>query len=157
MHGFHWLAALACVSAGQWADLVVSTLEGEDTTTAGGGGTASGKATVYLGYLRSFRGGMGLAVVKCIKGCTCADTLMDGRWEQKVSLLQVHGFPVSQHAKCRIRVAIVPRDAGSGKAAVAAAGGGSKFQLTSIMVAHTPVVLSSYAGQLDDFEAAADG
>ena len=131
----------------------MSTLEGEGATAGGS------KATVYLGYLRSFSGGMGQAVVKCVKGCTCADTLVDGRWEQKVSLLQVHGFLVTQAKMCRIRVTIVPRDSGGGggNAAAEAAGGSNKFQLTSVMVAHTPVVLSSYAGQLGDLEAAADG
>lgn len=52
---------------------------------------------------------------------------------------------VSQHPRCRLRVTIVPRPGMSGGDAA-----GNKFQLAAVMVAHTPVVLSSYDRQAAD-------
>ena len=53
---------------------------------------------------------------------------------------------VSQHPRCRLRVTIVPRPGQSGGDSQA----GNKFQLAAVMVAHTPVVLSSYDRQAAD-------
>lgn len=36
-------------------------------------------------------------------------------------------------------------------------GAGNKFQLASVVVAHTPVVLASYAAQAADLERAVEG
>ena len=61
------------------------------------------------------------------------------------SIFPAH-LQVSQHPACRLRVTIVPRPgqrAGDGEA-------GGKFQLAAVMVAHTPVVLSSYERQAAD-------
>ena len=63
---------------------------------------------------------------------------------------------VSQHPACRIRVTTVPRTADTPGGA-RPPGAGGKFQLTSIMVAHMPVVLASYALQAHDLEVAVGG
>ncbi len=58
---------------------------------------------------------------------------------------------VSQHPACRIRITTVPRGADTPGGAQPQ---GGKFQLTSVMVAHMPVVLASYALQAHDLEVA---
>lgn len=60
---------------------------------------------------------------------------------------------VSQHPACRIRISTVERSAESPGGAQPP-GAGGKFQLTSVMVAHMPVVLASYALQAHDLEVA---
>ena len=139
---------------------------------------------------------MGLARVECVSGCTCQPALVDGLWEQRVSLQQMHTFEarrrqlaaccllgapavrrwrasivltlrllahtrthpvqVSQHAACRLRVTIVPRSKDTPGGA-RPAGGGTKFQVASLVVAHTPVVLASYQNQAADLAKAVEG
>lgn len=114
------------VSPGDWVELEVSTADG----TGDGAGGGDDKATVFLGYLRSYEG-MGQARVQCVSGCKCVATTVNARWKQKVSLTQMHQFKVSQHPRCKLRVTIVQPDDG----------GGSKVQLNAVMVAHFPVVI----------------
>ncbi|PRW56718.1 hypothetical protein C2E21_4783 [Chlorella sorokiniana] len=119
---------------GSWVELELSTEEAPGRR---------GVATVILGYLRSYQG-MGLARVTCAAGCSCKPGLVDGLWRQHTSLMQMTSLQVSQHPRCRLRVTIVPRPGQAGGEA------GNKFQLTAVMVAHTPVVLSSYDRQAAD-------
>lgn len=46
---------------------------------------------VSLSYLKSYRG-MGTAQVACVSGCACEPQLLDGTWENKVSLQQILQF-----------------------------------------------------------------
>lgn len=64
-----------------------------------------------------------------------------------------HCLQVSQHPACRIRITTVPRSSDTPGGAQPP-GAGRKFQLTSVMVAHMPVVLASYALQVADLEVA---
>lgn len=129
---------------GAWLELAMSTEEGPGR---------QGKATVYLGHLRSYAG-MGLARVECRSGCTCTPTQVDGLWKQRVSLMQMHAFKVTQHPRCVIRVTNEARGDSSGSGDSSSSGrgsqGGNKFQVSSLMVAHEPLVLSSYAAQATD-------
>ena len=50
-------------------------------------------AEVLLTYLRSYER-MGVAQVKCVAGCACPTTEIDGTWEARASLLQIHRFKV---------------------------------------------------------------
>ncbi|KAL4442048.1 hypothetical protein ABPG77_011309 [Micractinium sp. CCAP 211/92] len=127
---------------GSWIELQVSTEESPGKR---------GAATVYLGHLRSYEG-MGAARVECRSGCTCAPSRADGLWSAHVSLMQMHTFQTTQHPRCTLRVTILDLPtSGAG----AARGRGHKFQLSAIMVAHQPVVLSSYASQAADLALAA--
>ncbi|KAI3436557.1 hypothetical protein D9Q98_005973 [Chlorella vulgaris] len=143
---------------GDWIELEVS--------TADSSADAGQWCTLYLGFLRSYQG-MGLARVVCKSGCECAESLVEAQWRQLVSLTQTHSFQVTQHPKCRLRLTIVERaneqtaevanDGSSTQAAATNATSipsGSKFQLSSVMVAHFPVVLDNRiagtAGGLSD-------
>lgn len=69
------------------------------------------QAEVLLTYLRSYEG-MGTAQVKCISGCTCSTTYLDGTWEQKASLLQIHPFKVRRVGRAGVlccRADYIPR------------------------------------------------
>ena len=92
---------------------------------------------------------MGLARVQCVSGCACANSLVDGLWRQRVSLVQLLSIEVSQHPRCRLRVTVVPRSAGTPGGA-APKGSGFKFQLSAAMVAHAPVVMDTYERQAAD-------
>lgn len=48
---------------------------------------------MLLTYLRSYQQ-MGVAQVKCVAGCTCPTSELDGTWDTKASLLQIHRFKV---------------------------------------------------------------
>ncbi|KAL4427831.1 hypothetical protein ABPG75_001920 [Micractinium tetrahymenae] len=129
-------------SPGSWIELQVSTEE-----TPG----QRGQATVYLGHLRSYEG-MGAVRVECRSGCACAPSRADGLWSARVSLMQMHTFQTTQHPRCTIRATILDLPtSGSG----GSRGRGHKFQLSAIMVAHQPVVLSSYASQAADLASVA--
>ena len=56
------------------------------------GGSAA--ATVYLSHLRSYEG-MGTADVRCVAGCACRRSSLDGTWDRPVALQQIHRFSVS--------------------------------------------------------------
>lgn len=126
-------------SAGSWVELLVSTEESPGM---------HGEATVHLGYLRSYDG-MGAVRVECRSGCTCAATRADGLWSAHVSLMQMHSFQTTQHPRCTLRATILDLPTNGTR------GRGYKFQLSAIMVAHQPVVLSSYASQAADLASVA--
>jgi hypothetical protein len=71
--------------AGDWVELELSTADASPD--------AGSTSHLYLGYLRSYRG-MGLARVECVAGCTCAAGRVDGLWQQRVSLTQIHELKV---------------------------------------------------------------
>ncbi|PSC68096.1 hypothetical protein C2E20_8274 [Micractinium conductrix] len=160
---------------GAWLELAFSTEEAPGRR---------GQATVFLGHLRSYRG-MGKARVTCQSGCTCAPTVVNGLWKERVSLMQMLEVTVSQHPKCVLRITILDQSSSSsggdsssrrrgggeheddvssssgssgsdGSGSSASSGeGASKFQVVSLMVAHEPVVLTSYATQAADLAQAA--
>lgn len=68
-------------------------MELEVNTEETAGQQGSREATVHLGYLRSYER-MALARVECVSGCACQPSLVDGLWEQRVSLQQMHSFAV---------------------------------------------------------------
>ncbi|EFN55332.1 hypothetical protein CHLNCDRAFT_134328 [Chlorella variabilis] len=90
-------------------------------------------ASVYLSHLKSYEG-MGTAQVACVSGCQCKKTVLDGTWEQQATLMQIHRFPVTQHAQCRVRVT-VRKQGGAVKQA------GHKVTLMALMVSHYPLRL----------------
>ena len=79
-----WPASLV-PPAGAWIELEVSPEESP--------GSRGGGATVYLGYLKSYQG-MGLAFVECKSGCQCSPSHVDGLWQDRVSLMQLHAVAV---------------------------------------------------------------
>lgn len=79
---------------GAWAELLVNSLEGATNATeeeAAGGG--SPPATVILGYLRSYES-MGRARVACVAGCSCSESFIEGTWERRATIMQMHQFQV---------------------------------------------------------------
>ncbi|PRW60464.1 expressed protein isoform A [Chlorella sorokiniana] len=135
---------------GNWIELQVSTkVPGNND-----------QVLVLLGYLRSYTG-MGLAKVTCASGCTCRPSWVDGFWDSPTSLTQMHAFKVSQHPRCRLRIAITGRPPGDkGLAALRAAlqkappgatySVGHKFQLNGVMVATSEPALWGYPQQAGD-------
>ncbi|PSC72893.1 photosystem II reaction cent isoform B [Micractinium conductrix] len=115
---------------GAWLEMEMNTLDGSSS-----GAGAQTKATVFLGYLRSYQG-MGVARVECKRDCTCLPTRIDGRWKQRVSLTQMHEFQVSQHPRCRVRITIERRPSAGGRKH-----GGGKMHLSALMVSHFPLAL----------------
>ena len=72
--------------------------DGDSGDSADGDGdgelsVASQQAEVLLSHLKSYEG-MGTAQVKCVSGCRCLTTTLDGTWGQKATLLQIHKFRV---------------------------------------------------------------
>ncbi|KAI7841869.1 hypothetical protein COHA_004398 [Chlorella ohadii] len=110
-----------------------------NSTAASGAGAAPKKqpgkrlpnAEVLLSHLRSYEG-MGVAQVRCVAGCTCSTTYLDGTWEQQATLQYIHRFKVSQHADCRVRVRVMSQ-AGSVPQE------GHKVSLMGLMVSHIPI------------------
>ncbi len=47
---------------------------------------------------------MGRALVKCVEGCTCADSTIDAHTIEHNSQMALHHINVSQHAQCVLRV-----------------------------------------------------
>jgi hypothetical protein len=107
-----------CFFAGSWVDMEFdsrpftsssrsssgSNSSNASTPAPGGavvaeeGGEAEGhggaQPTVYLTHLRSYSGGMGTADVTCLAGCTCRRSSLDGTWERRASLQEMHKFAV---------------------------------------------------------------
>eukprot|EP00887_Chlorella_sp_A99_P000046 scaffold16.g46.t1 len=110
--------------AGAWAELEIDTRE-----TEAGGVEPRQPATVYLGYIRSWRG-MGRARVECMRGCRCEPTTIDGAWRRKATLRQTHTFLASQAAACRLRVTILRATPAEQR----------KVVLSSVMVSTVPAV-----------------
>jgi palmitoyltransferase len=110
---------------------------GGGNSTAAGGASVAPKAKrlpnaeVLLSHLRSYEG-MGVAQVRCVSGCTCTTTYLDGTWEQQATLQYIHRFKVSQHAKCRVRVRVTSQ-------AGAVPQQGRKVTLMGLMVSHIPI------------------
>lgn len=44
--------------------------------------------------------GMGTALITCVAGCRCAPTIVDGTWQTRASLQQMHKFYVSHRERC---------------------------------------------------------
>jgi hypothetical protein len=98
---------------------------------------------------------MALAQIKCVSGCTCRPSFIDGFWTSRATLRTMHKFQASQHPACRLRVRLVERGEGDeGAAAVAEKGPGwgvgHKVQLSGVMVAGSQPALWAYPGQAGD-------
>lgn len=106
-----------------WAEL-----EFDSRLPVSNGSGRKPKATVSLGYLRSYQH-MGAASVECVAGCRCDSTAMEGHWNQHATLVQTHEAQVTQAAKCRIRVTIL-KNTFSGE---------HKITLVSVMVSSVPM------------------
>ncbi|KDD72119.1 hypothetical protein H632_c3839p0, partial [Helicosporidium sp. ATCC 50920] len=61
---------------------------------------------VSLLYLKSYQH-MGQARVECVKGCTCAPTVVDAHHGTPASQTYLHTFEASPHKDCRIRVTVL--------------------------------------------------
>ena len=49
-------------------------------------------------YLRSYES-MGTAKVECVAGCACAESRVDGTWERRATIMQMHEFQVGLGAE----------------------------------------------------------
>ena len=56
-----------------------------------------------VAYLRSYEN-MGKAAVRCVSGCTCEESSLDGHHSEKNSQVFLHSFKASQHANCTVEV-----------------------------------------------------
>lgn len=80
-----------CTAAGAWAELEVDTrLTGGSPKLQGG---AKGGTRVQLSHLKSYSG-MGTALIRCLSGCTCEPSILDGTTASHVSVFKVHSFTV---------------------------------------------------------------
>ncbi|KAG2493701.1 hypothetical protein HYH03_008215 [Edaphochlamys debaryana] len=84
-------------------------------------------AIVELGYLRSYDN-VGRFKVKCVEGCACEDTTLDGLHDQKNSQTFLHSLNVSQADRCVISITVLP-DSSTGK---------HKVKITGVMVSEDP-------------------
>ncbi|KAL4421052.1 hypothetical protein ABPG77_007527 [Micractinium sp. CCAP 211/92] len=129
---------------GAWAELEFDSRR-DATREASHGNWAS----VYLSHLKSYEG-MGTARVACVSGCHCQKTILDGTWEQQATLMQIHGFKVTQHAQCRVRVTVskkpgtVPQE-------------GHKVTLMAIMVSHYPLRMDTFDRTAEEVAASVTG
>ncbi|GAB4813470.1 hypothetical protein N2152v2_000516 [Parachlorella kessleri] len=112
---------------GAWAELAVDTREDTTSNLTAPVGPAI-KTIVILGYLRSYES-MGSAQVECVSGCTCDSAKLEGTWDRRATLMQMHEIWVTQHADCRVRVTILPETQS----------GAHKISLTSLMAAAYPI------------------
>lgn len=92
------------------------------------GGDPEAQAVVLLTHLRSYEG-MGVADVTCASGCACDPGELDTQWSRRASIFSTFEQRVSQHARCRLRVAIRDVEARRGQAT-------QKISLTALMVTH---------------------
>ncbi|KAL4429381.1 hypothetical protein ABPG77_005155 [Micractinium sp. CCAP 211/92] len=128
---------------GDWAELEFDSREHKDPAAAGESPGNQKMAEVYLTHLKGYEG-FGTASLQCVSGCICSGKgrVLDGTWKQKATLMQIHRFQVSQHARCRVRVTVrkepgaVPQE-------------GHKVTLTAIMVSHFPIRLKTYEDQAE--------
>jgi hypothetical protein len=76
---------------GAWAELQ---FDSRHNISAGAQEKQDGPSTsVMLGYMRSYEN-MGDAQVDCA-GCSCEPTVMNGTWESRTTLTQLHKMTVS--------------------------------------------------------------
>ena len=61
---------------------------------------------IEIAYLKSYVQ-MGQAAVRCISGCTCNDTVMEGHHDEKTSQLYLHEFSATQHDACVISLTVL--------------------------------------------------
>lgn len=47
---------------------------------------------------------MGLAEVRCVKGCTCGGIDLDGFWEEPFNIMMQNQLVVSASQECRLRI-----------------------------------------------------
>ncbi len=83
---------------------------------------------MLLTHLKSYEG-MGVADVTCASGCTCKPGRLDAQWSRRASIFSTFEHWVSQHARCRLRVAIRGEKARRGQET-------QKISLTALMVTH---------------------
>lgn len=80
--------------SGEWVELELdSRADASDLLTA----QRVERVSVALVYLRSWQG-MGVAHVRCVSGCACDTTTIDGTWHKRVTVMQHHSFKVGQRA-----------------------------------------------------------
>lgn len=129
---------------GAWAELEFDSRR-DATKDASHGNWAS----VYLSHLKSYEG-MGTARVACVSGCHCQKTVLDGTWEQQATLMQIHGFKVTQHAQCRVRVTVSKKPG-------AVPQQGHKVTLMAIMVSHYPLRMDTFDRTAEEVAASVTG
>lgn len=49
--------------------------------------------SLMLGHLKSYES-MGAAYVQCVSGCACNDSVIEGTWDRRATLMQMHEFKV---------------------------------------------------------------
>lgn len=122
---------------GAWAEMQFDTESGYADPS---GNATDQRAQVSLSYLRSYQG-MGVADLACVSGCECEPQVLDGTWQQEVSLQQILQIWVSRHKQCRIRVTVSERPGQVPQK-------GHKVVLQGVMVSHFGVRLTTYDEQV---------
>lgn len=108
---------------GAWAELEVDTRAHDSSDQQ--------DTLVWLSHLRSYQG-MGTARVRCVSGCTCQISKLDGTWQMRHSLFWFHRFQVSRHKRCRFRVTLTDKPGEFPEE-------GHKVTLVAVMVTHVPL------------------
>eukprot|EP00879_Flechtneria_rotunda_P013806 GHRR01014419.1.p1 GENE.GHRR01014419.1~~GHRR01014419.1.p1 ORF type:complete len:272 (+),score=66.88 GHRR01014419.1:1593-2408(+) len=69
-------------------------------------GSKDHEVLVQVAHLKSYEH-MGKALLTCVSGCECADTIIDGHHEDRTSQLKLHRVYVSQHEECTMAVQVL--------------------------------------------------
>ncbi|KAG2493702.1 hypothetical protein HYH03_008216 [Edaphochlamys debaryana] len=127
--GFEWVNEGKSVHSPKWG--FVSEVPGSElrilVSTKTEHEARKDNVLVELGYLRSYEN-VGRFKVKCVEGCACENTTLDGLHDQKNSQTFLHSLSVSQAERCVISITVLP-DSSTGK---------HKVKITGVMVSEDP-------------------